>query len=190
MTARLARPLALLLALAAGLALSACGNKLEVRTQGEVEGLYIDVGPLLYQVQISRQLNPYDVEDQAYLKGLPPGTTPPAADETWFAVFIRVSNQTEDTRPAADKFVIVDTQEIEYERIEVDPAANPFAYRVREIGPKGVLPTADSPAASGPVQGALLLYKLKFDALQNRPIELKISNSAAPGQEGTVDLDV
>ena len=31
---------------------------------------YLDVGPLIYEVQLSRELNPYDVEDSAYLQGL------------------------------------------------------------------------------------------------------------------------
>jgi hypothetical protein len=190
MTARLARPLALLLVLAGALAISACGNKEEIRTVGDVEGLYIDVGPLLYQVQVSRQLNPNDVEDRAYLKGLPPGTPELASDETWFGVFMRVSNETEETARAADRYRIVDTRETEYEAIEIDSEVNPFAYVARDLPPRDILPTPGSPAASGPVQGALVLFRLKFDALQNRPIELKINSSAAPGQEGTIDLDV
>ena len=36
-----------------------CGaDKQEARTQGATEGLYLDVGGLKYQVQISRILNP------------------------------------------------------------------------------------------------------------------------------------
>jgi hypothetical protein len=190
MTARLARPLALLVILAAALAVSACGNKIDIRTQGDVEGLYIDVGPLVYQVQISRQINPDDVEDQAYLKGLPAGTPELASDETWFGVFMRVANQSDETARAADRYRIIDTRETEYEAIELDSEVNPFAYVARDLPPNDILPTSGSPAASGPVQGALVLFRLKFDALQNRPIELKIESSAAPGQEGTIDLDV
>ena len=52
------------LVLGAALALAGCGDKLETRTVGETEGLYIDVGDLKYQVQISRIINPYDVEDR------------------------------------------------------------------------------------------------------------------------------
>ena len=51
----------LLLALAAASAsvLAGCGNKLEVRTVGETEGIYVDVGELRYQVQLSRIINPH-----------------------------------------------------------------------------------------------------------------------------------
>ena len=40
--------------------------------EAETEGVYVDVGNLVYQVQLSRFLNPDDVEDREYLMGLPP----------------------------------------------------------------------------------------------------------------------
>ena len=46
------RRLLMVFALGAALALAGCGNKIEVRTVGETEGLYIDIGELKYQVQI------------------------------------------------------------------------------------------------------------------------------------------
>ena len=110
----------MVLVLAAALALVGCGNKVEIRTVGETEGLYIDVGDLMYQVQISRIINPYDVEDRNYLRGLPAGTLPPKADEAWFGVWLRVQNTTARRRrstTAAD-FEIVDTQENPYEPID------------------------------------------------------------------------
>ena len=64
-------PLALL-AVAAVLVLAACGNKPKISTVGDTEGTYLNVGPLTYQVQISRQLNPNDIEDQTYLQGIRP----------------------------------------------------------------------------------------------------------------------
>ena len=63
----IARALVLLALLAA---LAGCGNKLETRTLGNTEGLYLDVGDLKYQVQMSRLINPADIEDSAYLEGL------------------------------------------------------------------------------------------------------------------------
>src|SRR3954449_8149491 len=79
-----------------------CGNKVENRTLGATEGLYLDLDELKYQVQISRYLNPNDVEDRTYLSGLPAGTTQPGGDETWFAVFMRVSNANDRTIAPAD----------------------------------------------------------------------------------------
>ena len=90
------RRLLMVLALGAALALAGCGNKVETRTLAETEGLYLDVGDLKYQVQISRIINQYDIEDRSYLRGLPSGTLPPKADEAWFGVWLRVQNTTSD----------------------------------------------------------------------------------------------
>ncbi len=54
---RLARLLVLSALAVAAFAASGCGNKEDIRTVGETEGLYIDIGGLRYQVQISRYLN-------------------------------------------------------------------------------------------------------------------------------------
>src|SRR5690349_19637299 len=101
----------MLLVLAAALAIGGCANKLETRTEGATEGLYIDVGQLKYQIQISRILNPSDVEDRNYLTNLPQGTLPPKGDEAWFGVWLRVENTNPDkTLPTASTFEIRDTQ--------------------------------------------------------------------------------
>ena len=62
-------------ALLCALAAAGCGNKQETVTLGETEGIYLDIDELKYQVQISRYMNPDDVEDQAYLTGLTGGST-------------------------------------------------------------------------------------------------------------------
>src|SRR5437764_811720 len=76
------RPLALLAAASAALALGACGNKVAVVKEGKTEGTYLNVGDLQYQVQISRALNPADVEDRDYLVGLPAAARGLKANET------------------------------------------------------------------------------------------------------------
>jgi hypothetical protein len=179
----------MVLALGAALALAGCGNKLEVRTQGETEGLYIDIGDLKYQVQISRIINPRDIEDQHYLSGLPQGTLEPKADEAWFGVWLRVQNTTsKDSFDTATEFEIVDTQENSFEPVELE--GNPFAYAPERLGPNTVLPNSESPAGQGPIQGSLLLFKLTTEALQNRPLEFKITSPTNPDDVGIVDLDV
>ena len=77
----------------AALALGACGNKEERTLHGTTEGIYIDVGDLKYQVQISRLLNPNDREDSGYLVDLPADQQLGPKDN-WFAVFMRVENTT------------------------------------------------------------------------------------------------
>jgi hypothetical protein len=183
------RRLLTVLVLGAALALAGCANKLEVRTQGETEGLYIDVGDLKYQVQISRIINPDDIEDRHYLTGLPAGTLPPKGDEAWFGVWLRVQNTTsEKTFDTAEDFQIVDTQEREYEPIELE--GNIFAYAPERLGPNTVLPNSESPPGQGPIQGSLLLFKLTTESLQNRPLEFKIVSPTDPNDVGIVDLDV
>jgi hypothetical protein len=179
----------LLLALAASaLAVAGCGNKLEVRTVGETEGIYIDVGELKYQVQLSRIINPNAEEDRLYLQGLPAGTVPPKPDEAWFGVWMRVQNTTSKRLAAAEEFEIVDTQENAFTPIELEE--NPFAYEAQELPPNTVVPSPNSPAGEGVIQGSLILFKLTTEAIANRPLEFKIQNPALPDDVGIVDLDV
>jgi hypothetical protein len=185
----LLRRLLPVLVLGAALVLAGCGNKIEVRTVGETEGLYIDVGELKYQVQISRIINPRDVEDRHYLTGLPAGTLEPTADEAWFGVWIRVQNTTsEETFDSATDFEIADTQENTFEPIELEE--NEWAYMPTRLGPNTVLPNSEEPAGQGPIQGSLILFKLTNEALQNRPLEFKIKNPTNPDDIGIVDLDI
>jgi hypothetical protein len=176
------------LAAAAVLALAGCGDKMEVRTVGETEGSYIDVGDLKYQVQLSRIINPNDEEDRYYLQGLPAGTAQPKSDEAWFGVWMRVQNTTDKkTLSAADEFEIVDTQEHSFTPI---PVNNPFAYQAQRLTPQTVVPGSNSPAGEGVIQGSLILFKLTTEALANRPLEFRITSPALPDDVGTVDLDV
>jgi hypothetical protein len=175
-------------AILCALLLAGCGNKEDVVTSADTEGIYLDVDHLKYQVQISRYLNPSDIEDKSYLIGLPQSTAQPGGDETWFAVFMRVQNTTDDSQTPANDFKIVDTQDIEYRPIPLDSKINPYAYTSAPIPGEGLLPVPDSAAAENTIQGSLLLFKVKTDSLQNRPLELRFSGSE--GTEAVVDLDV
>ncbi len=190
MSLRPARVL-LLLALAATsvLAFAGCANKIETRTIGKTEGLYIDVGELKYQVQLSRIINPNDEEDRAYLAGLPAGTVQPKSDEAWFGVWMRVQNvRSKQTFPAAEEFEISDTQEHTFKPTPL--ANNPFAYEPQNLGPNTIVPSSNSPAGEGVIQGSLILFKLTTEALANRPLEFKIQSPTLADDVGVVDLDV
>jgi hypothetical protein len=175
--------------LAAALAVGACGNKHDVVHHGETEGIYVDVGDLKYQVQISRQLNPADVEDKAYLAGLKPEDRRLENGEVWFAVFIRVQNVTDETLRPAEEYEIEDTVDNKYHPLELAPT-NPFAYRATPLPPKSLLPKVDSIASEGTIQGSLLLFKIPGPSLDNRPLEFVIKSPEPGGQPGTVDLDI
>lgn len=185
-----ARPLVLLVAaLLAVLALGACGNKAEEITQGESEGNYLDLGELKYQVQISRQLNPADREDQGYLVGIPEEERELAADETWYGIFIRVQNVTEEPRQAAEEFEIRDTQENVFRPLELGED-NVFAYRATRLPGESTIPTLDSASAENTIQGSLLLFKIPYANLQNRPLEFEVVDPEDPETTASVALDV
>lgn len=190
---RLRRPLVLLVALLASGGLSACGKHQDedarvIRT--EHEGLYLTIGELKYQVQVSRQLNPDDTQDKHYLQGIPQSRRALAPDEVWFGVFLRVQNETEEAITPSDDIEIIDTQEEVFTPIPLTDT-NVFAYRsAAAIKAGDVLPEPDTPAFDTPIQGSLVLFKLKLSALDNRPLELKIEGTKTPRQTGIIDLDV
>ncbi len=175
-------------ALVLALLAAGCGNKIDARTLGETEGVYLDIDELQYQVQISRYMNASDTEDKAYLAGLPSSTAQPSGEETWFGVFIRVQNPTDKTIAPANDFAIVDTQENVYRPVPLDTNVNPFAYKPDPIGPKSLIPEPNSMAAESTIQGSLLLFKVKNESLQNRPLEFRFKRGS--GTTGVVDLDV
>jgi len=179
-------PLALL-AVAAVLVLTACGNKPKISTVGETEGTYLNVGPLTYQVQISRQLNPYDIEDQTYLQGIRPFQAKLAKGQTWFGIFLRVANETKQTHPAANDFVITDTQDDTYFPVPQAPQ-NHFSYQGGLVPPNGLIPQVNSVASEGVIQGSLVLFKLPVSALDNRPLEFVVTDQLQ--NKGRVSLDV
>jgi hypothetical protein len=183
------RLLASLAAVAAALAIGACGNKESEVLHGSTEGAYLDLGGMKYQVQISRLLNPASIEDKYYLIGLPANQRQLPAGQEWFAVFMRVENDGEKAERAATDYTITDTQDTRFRPIQMS-ADNVFAYRGGVLQPKDVLPAPDSPAGQGSIQGALLLFKIPTRNLENRPLELSIRTPAAPGKTATVDLDV
>lgn len=180
----------LLCSLGAVLALVAagCGSRSEGTSVADTEGVYITVDEMRYQVQLSRILNPADVEDQGYLRGMPTGVQP-RSDEVWFAIFMRVENGSTQTHRATSDFEIHDTQENVFRPVPLDLDSNVFVYEPREIPAGELLPAVGSPAFNNPIRGGMLLFKLKTQSLYNRPLELKVASSEG-GDEGTIDLDV
>ena len=181
------KPLTLLLLATAALALSACGNKPQIRTEGLTEGTYLNVGPLTYQVQISRQLNPNDLEDSTYLQGIPPAQRRLGPHETWFGIFVQVVNETSNPHPTASNFSIVDTQEHVFAPIP-QSIANPFSYHPRVLQGGDIIPPTNSVAGEGVIQGSLILFKLDLPTLDNRPLEFVVTD--ALNNSGRVSLDV
>lgn len=205
----------------ASTALTACGSKTDVVTHGETEAIFVDVGPkggpyLKYQVQISRQISPGDIEglaagrrdakvdaeDAEYLRGLTPeqlelkkDPSNPIDNEVFFGVWIAAYNDTQQPlRSAAPTgFTIVDTQDQRFKPVVSGERPNPYLYQ-QAIVPKhvgsgsGVQPAPNSPAGSSTTQGELLLFKIPQSSLENRPLVLHIKGPN--GGEAEIDLDV
>lgn len=186
---KLSRPrtaLACGLALAVAAVLAACGVE-EQHGIGEParEGVAVKLGGVAYNVYITRQLNPKLPEDSAYWQ-----SPEPRPGFGLYGVFLIACNTTERTvRPApADGFKIADSQGNEYEPEPVEAANEAFAYDARPLANDECIPRAGSVASLGPTAGALLVFRLPKDALENRPLELEIPG---PGDEtGKVDLDI
>jgi hypothetical protein len=183
------------LALLAALALGACGNSETRVTTGTYAGEsgqnapYLNVGPLVYEVQLSRELNPANVEDAAYLQGLTPAQRTLKPGEEWFAVFIQVYNHSSVPHLGATNLTISDTQGNVYTPI-VPAQTNEFAYRGGFIPANSQVPVPGSVAANGGTQGALLLYKIQIVSLDNRPLEIHIVDPMDAAQTASAELDV
>ena len=184
-----ARIILVALASIVALALAGCGHEKE--TVAKTEGVYLDLGPMKYQVQISRWLNPADPQDFEFFRGLPPGMSAALpADELWFGVFMRVENPTDRPQPMAENYVIEDTEGNKYEPVLLDQKTNPLVYRPGfNLPAVSVFPIRDTLGDQSFAQGGELLFKIKTSANQNRPLVLHISNTQGTFN-GEVDLDV
>jgi hypothetical protein len=181
------RPLVLLAVLLTGLTVAACGKADEPTSVGHTEAVYLELGGLQYQVQLSRQLNPADVTDRSYVQGAG-DQEPLGREDTWFGVFMRVKNDGDEPRMPTAEFVIHDTQGNEYRPVPLDQS-NAFRYVPEEIQPEGMIPQPGSVAFNSPVRGSLLLFRVKIESFENRPLELIITQ---PGitERAQVALDV
>jgi hypothetical protein len=195
MSRPLRKHLSLLLALLAAVALSACGDSHTRVSTGTYAGEsganapYLNVGPLVYEVQLSRELGPSDTEDAAYLQGLSPAERALAPGQEWFGVFVQIYNSTSTSLPAATSLTVTDTQGNSYIPVIPD-STNPFAYRGGLVPANSRLPLPESIANAGSTQGALLLYKIQAISLDNRPLELKIVDPSDVSRSASAELDV
>jgi hypothetical protein len=195
MSSRLRKFPLIALSLLIVLALGACGDSHTKVTTGTYAGEsgaaapYLDVGPLVYQVQQSRQLNPFDTEDSAYLAGLPAAQRQLLPGQEWFGVFLQVYNHSGQSHPAATSLTVTDTQGNTYSPLLTEPT-NSFAYRAGLVPASGQLPVPDSVGSFGPVQGALLLYKIQIVSLDNRPLKFNIADPINPAERASAELDV
>jgi hypothetical protein len=180
-TTRLGAVLAAVAAIAFGMLLSGCNTAPENANQ-VTEGQGIKLGDLLYNVQITRILNPEDPEDKAYLAG----QEPLPGDEYYLAVFMRIDNEGSSSAQVASDFQIVDTVGDTFDPI---PSKSLFALQLGATLHGGdQLPQPESTAANGPIAGSMVLFRIDDAAVQDRPLTLEIPSS--DGSTGEVELDI
>jgi hypothetical protein len=193
------RPLRLPLLLAVGVlavGLSGCGlagrpAKPANVTQDELSNggePYFWTGPITYQVQISRQLNPFDSYDVQYLSGVQ-GAQDISAQQFWYGVFLWAKNQSGRNATTTDKFEIVDSAGNVYTPTPLNASVNPYAWTAQTLSPDGIEPLADSAASDSSPGGGLILFKLNQSVYSNRPLTLEVF---APGstKPSKVSLDL
>lgn len=178
-----ARFAGLVMILAIAVTVSGCGR--EVHSLEAREGTRISLDNAFYQVQLSRQLNPKDVEDSFYLDGQPM----PSPVDSYFGVFMRVDNEEHNGRilpVGIEDMKIVTASGVEYKPLKVE--APGWGYEPSPIGKGGVVPIPNSPAYIGPIRGGLLLFRMPHAALDDRPLRLEIEGKDKV--VGHITLDV
>src|SRR5919198_225740 len=86
----------------------------------------------------------------------------------------------------ATGFRVVDTGGTEFKPI---PSHSLFALKPgAKVAADGELPEPETTAASGPIQGSMILFRVDEEAIQARPLTLRIPSPRGPVAE--VELDI
>jgi len=182
MRTRVATIVGLLAVLAFAVPIAGCGDEEEGEVVEAVEGEPLHLGDLIYNVSITRFLNPNITEDEAYLEGAPEEPQ----GMSYLGVFLQIKNETDEDVTSADHYTVVDGSHRVYEPDELETE---FSLDVGATVPAdGVIPEPDTVAAAGPTQGALILFLVDDDVSEERPLELEVED--AVGGEGLIELDI
>ena len=161
----------------AGMA-SGCG---EEETAEAKEGEPLELGDVAFNIQITRQLNPFSSEDAAYLKGAPEL----APGEEYLGVFMQVTNEGEEAAVVPEPFRVIDTRGTIYDQV---PLENEWALiSGTPIEPDQTVPGPETAAKNGPIEGSLILFAISEAANENRPLVLEIPG---PDEVGEIVLDI
>jgi hypothetical protein len=141
---------------------------------GTDESQTIHAGGFDWTVALFRELNPHAAPDQEIV-----GSRRPAADHGFWAAFVTVCNPgPEPARPPAG-MRLVDAFGHVFRPVGLS-AANPFAYAPRRLEPSRCLPPTGT-VAEHVTDGVALVFEVPFDALENRPLFLRLPRATASG---------
>jgi len=177
-------------AAASAVAISACGAGEHATYADNLGPGYVQVGQLNYQVQISRELNPYDTqEDSYYLGGLTKSQLKLPVTDEWFGISLQVYNWSHQAATPTSRFYVTDTLGDRFTPL-ANPAPNPYSYVPRSIPSGGQMPTISSMAYTSWTQGEFLLFKVPYADLPDRPFILHIVDQADPSKQSQIELDL
>jgi len=138
-----------------------------------------------YAVQTSRELNPLDSDDRAFLGGRANGLD--GTGTTLVGVFLQARNDASGARRAVAAPRLVTAFGAAFEPLRL-PAADPFAYRGRRLAPGQEIPRPQSVAAEAPESGAVLVYRVPTgDFVGDRPFTLRFGSD---DRAASVQLDL
>jgi hypothetical protein len=149
---------------------------------------YFWSGPVTYQVQVSRQLNPFSYSDVQYLAGVKDAQKL-GPNQFWYGVFLWAKNQTNRFVHSADKFRLFDSAGQAFYPVKLNPSVNPFAWTSQVLGPNGTEPADGSIPSSMSTMGDLILFKLPESVYSNRPLMLQVYTPGGK-QPSDVSLDL
>jgi hypothetical protein len=180
------RLLAAISLLSASVLVAACGTHVNNVADANNNGKYVVAGPMTYQLQVSRLLNRYGLEDSGYLRGLPSSEARLSPDQMWYGVFLWAKNTTNEPQRTTALFDVVDTQGNVYHPIVFD---NPYVWTSQMLQPGAIWPNPNTTAGFGPTGGALLLFKVNTDVYSNRPLTFEIRGNTGKVW-ATISLDL
>lgn len=139
------------------------------------EGIGVDLEGIDYEVLITRELNVFDPEDRQYYDGPP---APPGFG--YYGVFLRACALEDIDHPVRTSTDVrmVDSRGNAYPPLPLE-ADNDWAYRGEFLTAGECLPNEASATAYGPTGGAILIFRVPYDATENRPFELEIAAPVA-----------
>jgi len=171
-------------------AISACGAGEHATYADNLGPGYVQVGQLNYQVQVSRELNPWDMnEDHWYLQGFTKSQLQLPVTDEFFGVSLQVYNWSNSAQTPTDDFFISDTLGHRFTPMS-NPDPNPYTYVPASIPAGGQMPNISSVAYSGWTAGEFLVFKIPYTDLVNRPFILHLVNPVDRSKQARIELDV
>jgi len=170
-----------LVSLLVAVPLAGCGEEEGADALEAVEGEPLHLEDLIYNVAITRFLNPEEAADVAYLEGQPPEPV----GKSYLGVFLTIVNEEEEAHSSAGSYTLTDASHREYKPL---PSESPFALDIGTRVPADTsFPPPDTTASDGPIQGAMLLFLVDDNVAEERPLELEIKGAE---DTGVVELDI